>query len=103
MKFKTVPFLKTHRTKMTGLYPLVRIVHKGILAGLLAFATSGYAQTRIFVSPSGSDRQAGTLASPLATLEKALDNVKSAPQNDVQIYLRKGVHYLPKTLRITPA
>jgi hypothetical protein len=87
---------------MTRRFQLTRNVVQGTLVCWLGFATLGYSQTRIFVSPSGNDKQAGTLASPLATLDKALANVKTAPQNEVHIYLRNGVYYLPKTLRITP-
>lgn len=68
----------------------------------LSVSVSVYAQSRIYVAPTGNDAQAGTLAAPLATLEKALEKVKSAPQNEVQILLRKGVYYLPQTLRIDP-
>ena len=70
-----------------------------LLVGVPTFA---YSQTRIFLSPTGNDAQAGTLASPVATLEKALEKVKTAPENEVQILLRKGVYYLPQTVRITP-
>ncbi|MCX6214921.1 PDZ domain-containing protein [Spirosoma sp.] len=87
---------------MTCLSQAIRTVFKGTLLGWLGFATPAYAQTRIFVSPSGSDTQAGTLALPVATLEKALEKVKTAPQNEVHIYLRKGTYYLAKTVRITP-
>lgn len=75
---------------------------KSTLFLLLGTSTLVYSQTRIYVSPTGSDAQAGTLATPMATLGKALEKVKTAPQNEVQILLRKGVYYLPQTLRINP-
>ncbi|GAB4023991.1 right-handed parallel beta-helix repeat-containing protein [Spirosoma koreense] len=87
---------------MTCSSQVVRTFLKGILLGWLGVATPGYAQTRIFVSPSGSDAQTGTQALPVATLEKALEKVKTAAQNEVHIYLRKGTYYLPKPVRITP-
>ncbi|WP_080059618.1 PDZ domain-containing protein [Spirosoma aerolatum] len=59
-----------------------------------------HAQTTIYISPTGNDAQPGTLAAPLATLEKALEKVKKAPKKQVQIRLRQGVYYLPRTLRI---
>ncbi|UFH57174.1 PDZ domain-containing protein [Spirosoma sp. KNUC1025] len=71
---------------------------------LLVLTTSSltFAQTRLFVAPAGDDKQTGTLTSPLATLGKALEKVKTAPQNEVQIFLRKGVYYLPQPVRIEP-
>ncbi len=69
---------------------------------LLLTSVSAYAQTQIFVSPTGKDSQTGTLAAPLATLEKALEKVKAASQEEVYILLREGTYYLPKTISITP-
>lgn len=60
------------------------------------------AQTRFFVAPTGKDSNPGTVAQPLATLSKALEKIKTAPQNTVQILLRKGTYYLPETVRISP-
>lgn len=53
----------------------------------LCVTVSVCAQTQIYVSPTGSDTQAGTLSAPLATLAKALTKVKTAPQ---QHYSRSG-------------
>ncbi|MBD2755854.1 PDZ domain-containing protein [Spirosoma validum] len=69
---------------------------------LLVASSCAYSQTRIFLSPTGNDAQAGTLTAPIATLEKALEKAKAAPQNEVEVLLRKGVYYLPQTLRINP-
>jgi len=68
----------------------------------LSVTASVYAQTQIYVSTAGNDSHTGTQSAPLATLAKALTKVKSAPTAEVQILLRKGVYYLPQTIRITP-
>jgi hypothetical protein len=68
----------------------------------LLVSSFAYSQTRIYVAPSGKDTQAGTLTAPVATLEKALDKVRTAPHAEVQIYLRQGVYYLAKTIHIDP-
>lgn len=61
-----------------------------------------FAQTKLYVSPTGHDTNPGTLARPFATVEKALSRVKTAPSASVQIFLRKGTYYLSRPLRITP-
>lgn len=69
---------------------------------LFASALTVRAQTRFYVSPTGKDANPGTLAQPLATVGKALEKVQTAPQQTVQIILRKGVYYLPETVQISP-
>ncbi|GAB4037783.1 PDZ domain-containing protein [Spirosoma gilvum] len=71
----------------------------GLYAGVFESAQA-QAQTIIYIAPAGNDAQPGTLATPMATLEKALEKVKNAPQTQVQILVRQGVYYLPRTLRI---
>ena len=51
-----------------------------------------------FVSPSGSDTNAGTLAKPFATLQRAQ---KAARHKRGDVFLRGGTYYLPKTLVFT--
>ncbi|AKD57121.1 right-handed parallel beta-helix repeat-containing protein [Spirosoma radiotolerans] len=76
---------------------------KNLIVPVFFLATSTlYAQTQLFVAPSGNNANPGTLARPLASLEKALTKVKSSPSDKVQIFLRKGIYYLPKTVRIDP-
>ena len=60
------------------------------------------AQTRFYVAPSGKDSNPGTMAMPLATVSEALEKVKTAPRNTVQIFLRKGSYYLTETVVIRP-
>ncbi|MFD1143327.1 peptide-binding protein [Larkinella insperata] len=70
---------------------------------LFSGALNVRAQTRLYVSPTGNDSSPGTLAQPMATVGKALEKVKTASQQTVQILLRKGTYYLPETVPISPA
>ena len=58
------------------------------------------AQTTIYVSPSGKDQNAGTLQTPVATLEKALNLAENAKAPTIGIQLLPGTYYLNKTLLI---
>ncbi|GAB3330651.1 PDZ domain-containing protein [Larkinella ripae] len=60
------------------------------------------AQTRFYIAPNGKDTNPGTMALPLASLSKAVEKVKTAPQKTAQILLRTGTYYLPETVSITP-
>ncbi|MFC5409789.1 hypothetical protein ACFPMF_10750 [Larkinella bovis] len=53
-----------------------------------------------YVSPTGSDRNAGTLSRPFASLEKALD-AAGASTKPTEIILREGTHLVHKSLTIT--
>ena len=72
----------------------------GLLSGWLVFITAVTSYSAdIYVSPTGSDAGAGTLAAPYATLTKARDAadlVKSGGQ--VNVYLRDGTYYLSAPL-----
>lgn len=61
------------------------------------------AQTVYYVAPGGSDQHPGTREKPLGSVEKALSLVSSAPQGEVKLVLRKGIHYLVKPLQISAA
>ncbi len=55
----------------------------------------------IYVSPSGNDASAGTLAAPLRTLIAARNKVRILRQNqsaDINVYLRGGTYRLDETL-----
>jgi hypothetical protein len=58
------------------------------------------AQTTIYVSPIGKDQNAGTLQTPVATLEKALNLAENAKAPTIAIQLLPGTYYLNKTLLI---
>ena len=60
-----------------------------------------------FVSPSGSDRNAGTLNSPLASIAAAQTKVRdfkqANPDAAATVYLRGGKYYLSEPVVFTPA
>ena len=59
------------------------------IVGSMAFGAD------IYVSPSGSDAGAGTLASPFATIARARDKADSVKSGGtVNVYLRGGTYYL---------
>lgn len=73
-----------------------------LLLFLLPATSVVCAQTQLYVAPTGNNANPGTITRPLASLEKALEKVKKAPSDRVQIILRKGIYYLPKTIHIDP-
>lgn len=64
----------------------------------LLSATVARSQTQVFVSPSGNDRNNGTLQKPFLTLSRALQFVSGKKDESVNIWLRKGKYYLDKTI-----
>ena len=83
-----------------------------ILAALGLSILGGCAQRtaaagiELYVSPSGSNANPGTMAKPFATLEHARDVVRRLPKQEgksVSVILRGGVYYLPDTLVFTAA
>ncbi len=74
-----------------------------LVHALMIFAVSFNAfGAEIYVSPSGNDGNAGTLASPLATLSGARDKADQlkAGGSAVNIYLRGGTYYLTSPLAL---
>ena len=54
-----------------------------------------------FVSPYGSDNNAGTIDSPFKTLEKARDTIRTIEKNnDIYIYLREGDYYMSESFSL---
>ncbi|QSB45215.1 right-handed parallel beta-helix repeat-containing protein [Tsuneonella flava] len=67
-------------------------------AGLLC-ATSAMAQATIHLSPTGNDRNPGTEAKPVKSLEKAQELVRAKnASNDVTVILADGTYRLTKPL-----
>ena len=64
---------------------------------LLAMALPGLAQP-YYVSPSGSDRDPGTLRQPFASIERAINAVRHKPG---VVFLRAGTYYLKEPLVFT--
>ena len=58
----------------------------------------------LYVSPTGNDKNPGTRAKPLATLEAARDAARKLrkPGAPVSIYLGGGTYFLPKPLVLKP-
>ena len=81
---------------------------KGLMS-LVVLAVAGAAQaaTEYYIATDGSDSNAGTTASPFATLEKARDTIRSLksgsglPAGGVSVYLRGGVYSRTSTFNLT--
>jgi Bacterial Ig-like domain (group 3) len=74
-----------------------------VFAGTLAFAA---VQATFYVSPSGDDSNAGTLASPLLTIAGAQAQVRAINQSmtgDIMVYLRGGTYTISSPIVFTPA
>lgn len=67
--------------------------------------TTPVAAQNFYVSTNGSDGNAGTLAAPFKTLEKARDTVRALsrplPSGGVTVWLRGGIFYRTNTLMLT--
>src|SRR5436190_23868057 len=62
-------------------------------------------QASYYVSPSGSDTNPGTLASPFLTITKARDVVRtinSSMTGDIYVYLRAGTYNITSTIAFAP-
>jgi hypothetical protein len=73
------------------------------LSGTVAAAS---AETEFYVSPTGSDRGSGTLASPFATLKRAQSAVRAVTaemSTDVVVNLRGGTYHLDSPLALNSA
>jgi len=86
---------------------LTLLLALAVAAALSCFpAGAASAQQQFYVSPTGSDSDPGTLASPWRTLEKARDYIRTINDRmtgDITVQLRGGVYYLKRTLTFTPA
>lgn len=73
---------------------------------ILVPSTFAETQTAYYVSPSGNDANAGTLAAPFLTIEKARDVVRTINTNmtgNIYIYLRGGTYTLANPIALTQA
>ncbi len=72
-----------------------------ILLGLFSVCTPiARAQTVFYVSPSGDDRNEGTIESPFGTIQQAKQRAREF-DGTVTIYMREGTYYLDKPLLFT--
>lgn len=68
---------------------------------LIASGLSLSAQTQFYVSPTGNDKNSGSIKSPFRTITKAQEAARTA-NGDVTIYLREGVYRLSEPIFFTP-
>ncbi len=67
-----------------------------------AFAPAEARPAQLYVAANGKDTNPGTLAKPLATLQRAQQAArKTAGREAVTVFLREGTYYLPETLVFT--
>ena len=75
-----------------------------IILGLILFSISVYSQNvkQFFISPTGNDKYAGTIAKPFATLEKARKEVRKilAKEKNISItvYFRAGDYFFKNSV-----
>ncbi|SKB59505.1 PDZ domain-containing protein [Dyadobacter psychrophilus] len=72
-----------------------------LLFNLITLVADSHAQN-LYVSPAGNDANAGTLQAPLKTPFAAIAKIKRVSQSKVTIFLRRGIYYLNKPLKIDP-
>lgn len=83
---------------------VVSFMKPSALLACTAFAAA-VASAQIYVSPSGNDANPGTQASPVRTLEKARDLVRTrntSMTGDVTVYLADGTYRLEKPFILEP-
>lgn len=71
----------------------------------IAFLIGHAPAAEFYVAPNGDDANPGTAEEPFATLERARDAVRRskahAPTSKAEVFVRGGVYYLTKTLKLT--
>jgi hypothetical protein len=81
------------------------IFDKFFSPSVVSAAPSLATQASYYVSPSGSDSNAGTLAAPFLTITKARDVVRtinSSMSGDIFVYLRGGTYNITSTITFGP-
>ena len=75
-----------------------------IILGLLLFSISVHSQNvkQFFISPTGNDKYAGTIAKPFATLEKARKEVRKILAKEknisISVFLRAGDYFFKNSV-----
>jgi hypothetical protein len=72
-----------------------------VIALALTLCGMGSALAQYYVSPTGNDKNPGTLAAPFQTLEKARDTMRASKTKTV--YLRGGIYNRTQMLTLTSA
>ena len=96
--------LARHPALLKVLLPLIVLV--AVVAGVFAEVRQAHAavQATYYVSPSGSDSNAGTVI-PFQTLTKAQSVVRTINSNmtgDIDVYLRGGTYPISSTVAFSP-
>ncbi|MDR2914423.1 MAG: PDZ domain-containing protein [Tannerella sp.] len=68
---------------------------------MLVLTSSCQTNQSLYVSLSGNDTCPGTIESPFATLQKALEVARTEKDKNVTVYLREGTYYLEKPIVFT--
>jgi hypothetical protein len=103
-----VPFVKRlccNRRFQSLLIPAVELCILGLWTGGFSGAIAAI-QATYYVSPSGSDANAGTFEAPFRTITKARDVVQTVNKNmtgDIVVYLRGGTYTIDSTIHIGTA
>ena len=73
-----------------------------VLLCIASLASAEMSGAKVFVAPNGNDANPGTLAKPVATLQRAqLAARKLAGRDPVTVLIREGTYYLPEPLVFT--
>ena len=75
-------------------------IEKILFAMVIWWPAGLFAQSKFYVSPTGSDASSGTQIKPFASIEKAIVAVRKTP-GPVMIYLLQGTYYLKKPVVFT--
>ena len=75
-------------------------IEKILFAMAIWWPAGLFAQSKFYVSPTGSDASSGTQIKPFASIEKAIVAVRKTP-GPVMIYLLQGTYYLKKPVVFT--
>jgi hypothetical protein len=83
----------------------MRLTYVALSVLLLCIAAQVARGAELYVSPTGDDKNAGTIGSPIATLTAARDKADQlkAGNTPVTVYFRAGTYYLDTTVVFGPA
>ncbi len=87
------------------LYHLLSRLSALIICFLLSSAVSAATQATFYVSPEGSDNNAGTIGAPFKTITAARDAVRainSSMSGDIIVYLRGGTYNVTSPIELRP-
>ena len=102
------PFHSMNTASMIKIQPMLKhLIASCALLLTFAIPLPSASAEDFFVSPEGSDQNAGTLDSPLASIASAQAKVRefkqANPKEAVTVYLRDGKYYLSEPIVFEPA